>query len=130
MPTFDKIFGGWNGDKNNAFTASGRTEIQKQYFDFTKKLLNWRKSKSVIHNGKMTHYVPENNVYVYFRHNDNESVMVILNNNNEKQTLKTNRFAENIKNFKSGKEVLTNVSFDLKNDIFIDANSVLILELK
>jgi glycosidase len=122
--------GGWNGDQNNAFTASGRTDVQKKYFDFTAKLLNWRKSKSVIHNGKTTHYVPENNVYVYFRHNDKESVMIVLNNNNEKQTFKTSRFAENISNFKSGKDALTNTTFDLKNDISIEGNSALILELK
>ena len=122
--------GGWNGDKNNAFTASGRTEVQKQYFDFTAKLLNWRKNKSVIHAGKTTHYIPENNVYVYFRYNEKETVMVIINNNPEKQTIKTNRFLENIKNYKSGKDALGNTSFDLKNDISIEGKSALILELR
>ncbi|MFY7957252.1 MAG: glycoside hydrolase family 13 protein, partial [Flavobacterium macrobrachii] len=105
--------GGWNGDKNNAFTASGRTDVQKQYFDFTSKLLNWRKNKSVIHSGKTTHYIPENNVYVYFRYDEKETVMVIINNNPEKQTIKTNRFLENIKNYALGKDVLGNASFDL-----------------
>ena len=122
--------GGWNGDKNNAFTASGRTEVQKQYFDFTSKLLNWRKNKSVIHSGKTTHYIPENNVYVYFRYNEKETVMVIINNNPEKQTIKTNRFLENIKNYKSGKDILGNASFDLKNEISIEGKSALILELR
>ena len=122
--------GGWNGDKNNAFTASGRTEIQKQYFDFTAKVLNWRKNKSVIHYGKTTHYIPENNVYVYFRYDEKETVMVIINNNPEKQTIKTNRFIENIKNLKSGKDILGNASFDLKNDISIEGKSALVLELK
>lgn len=122
--------GGWNGDKNNAFTASGRTDVQKQYFDFTAKLLNWRKNKPVIHSGKTTHYIPENNVYVYFRFNEKETVMVIINNNPEKQTIKTNRFLENIKNYTSGKDVLGNASFDLKNEISIEGKSALILELK
>jgi len=122
--------GGWSGDTNNAFTASGRNSTQNQYFDFTAKLLNWRKNKSVIHTGKTTHYVPENNVYVYFRYNDSESVMVIINNNKEKQTFKTNRFQENILNYKTGKDILTNSNFDLSNDISIEGKSVLILELK
>jgi glycosidase len=122
--------GGWNGDKNNAFTASGRTDVQKKYFDFTSKLLNWRKNKSVIHSGKTTHYIPENNVYVYFRYDEKETVMVIINNNPEKQTIKTNRFLENIKNYTSGKDILGNASFDLKNDISIEGKSALVLELK
>ena len=120
--------GGWN-DENNAFTNSGRTETQKKYFDFTSKLFTWRKNKSVIHNGKTTHYLPENNVYTYFRYNDSESVMIVINNSNEKHKIQINHFKENIQNFKSGKEVLTGKIFDLKNDIEIEGKSVLILEL-
>ena len=122
--------GGWNGDTNNAFTNSGRTAEQRNYFDFTAKLFNWRKSKEVIHSGKMTHYIPENNVYVYFRHNETESVMVIINNSNETQTFKTNRFAENIQNHQTGNDILSEKTIDLKKDIAIERKSVLILELK
>jgi glycosidase len=122
--------GGWNGDTNNAFTKAGRTEEQNKFFDFTAKLFNWRKNKTVIHNGKTTHYIPENNVYVYFRYNEKESVMVVVNNNEEKQTFKTNRFAENLKNYKTAKEIFSEATFNLKNDISIDGKSVMILELK
>jgi glycosidase len=122
--------GGWEGDANNAFTKEGRTQIQNDYFDFTSKLFNWRKSKSLIHSGKMTHYIPENNVYVYFRYNDSESVMVVINNNTEKQILKTNRFQENIQNYTSGKDIITEKSLDIKNDIEIEGKSILIIELK
>ena len=122
--------GGWASDTNNAFTKSGRTVEQQKYFDFTSKLFSWRKTKSVIHTGKMTHYVPQNNVYVYFRHNENQTVMVIINNSDESQTFKTNRFQESIQNYTYGKDVLTGISIDLKNDIAIEGKSVLILELK
>jgi neopullulanase len=122
--------GGWKDDTYNAFIKTGRTQIQNQYFDFTAKLLNWRKNKAVIHSGKTTHYVPENNIYVYFRHNDTESVMVIINNSIEKQTLKTNRFQENTNQYKTGKDIFTNTSFNLKNEITIEAKAVLVLELK
>ena len=122
--------GGWNGDTNNAFTKSGRTAEQAKFFDFSSKLFTWRKTKSVIHSGKTTHYIPENNVYVYFRHNDSESVMVVINNSPESKTFKTNRFQENISKYNSGKDILTDKSFDFKNDIQIEGKSVLILELK
>ena len=122
--------GGWNGDANNAFTKEGRTAEQQKFFDFSSKLFTWRKSKEVIHSGKMTHYVPDNNVYVYFRYNEKETVMVIMNNNSDKQTLKTNRFKESIQNLKSGKEVLSGKTFDLNNDIEIEGKSAIILELK
>jgi len=71
--------GGWNGDTNNAFTKAGRTTEQNQYFDFTSKLFNWRKTNEAVHFGKMKHYIPDNNVYVYFRYTDTQSVMVVMN---------------------------------------------------
>ena len=122
--------GGWNGDPKNAFTKAGRTSEQQQYFDYSSKLLNWRKSKEVIHHGKTTHYIPENNVYVYFRHNDKETVMVVVNNATESRTFKTNRFRENIKSFTQGNDVFTGKTLDLKNEIIIEPKSALILELK
>jgi glycosidase len=38
--------GGWNGDTNNAFTASGRTEEQKNTLILLQNYLQWRKTKS------------------------------------------------------------------------------------
>lgn len=122
--------GGWASDKNNAFTASGRTVEQGKYFDFTSKVFNWRKSKSVIHNGKLMHYLPDNNVYVYFRYNDTESVMVVVNNSKDKQTLKLDRFKERLASYSSGKDIISDVNFDLKSEISIEGKSSLILELK
>ena len=122
--------GGWDKDSNNAFTNAGRTIEQKQYFDFTYKLLQWRKGNEVIHYGKMKHYIPENNVYVYFRYNDSKSVMVVLNNSSKTQSVKTERFYESTKNYNFGKEVLSGKTIDLKNEITIDAKSSLIIELQ
>ncbi len=122
--------GGWNNDSNNAFISTGRTTEQQQFHDFTAKLFNWRKNKEVVHFGKMMHYVPENNVYVYFRYNEKETVMVVINNNPDNQTFKTKRFSESIKNYTSGKDVLTDKSFDLNKEISIEGKSVLLLELK
>lgn len=122
--------GGWADDKNNAFTNSGRTAEQQKYFDFTSKLFTWRKSNDVLHFGKMKHYIPENNVYVYFRYNDEKSVMIIINNNTSSQTIKTNRFQESILNYSEGTDVISGKKTNLKNDISIEGKTALILELK
>lgn len=122
--------GGWKGDENNAFIKEGRTPGQNQYFNFTSKLFNWRKTNEAVHFGKMTHYIPENNVYVYFRYTEKKTVMVVINNSKEDHTIKTNRFQENIKTSKMGKDVLTGNSFDLSSEISLEGKSVLILELE
>ena len=122
--------GGWEGDENNAFINEGRTPGQSEYFDFTSKLFNWRKTKPAVHFGKMTHYIPENNVYTYFRYNSIETVMVLINNSKETHKINTHRFKENIKNFKTGKDVISELTFDVTNEITLEPKSVLILELK
>lgn len=124
--------GGWKSDKQNAFTSTGRTVEQKEYHDFTAKVFNWRKNKEVIHTGKTKHYMPEKNVYVYFRYNANESVMIILNSNTEKQTFKLNRFAESIHGFNSGKDIISDqvLPISSKGEITIDGKSSMIIELK
>jgi glycosidase len=121
--------GGWEGDRNNAFSKKTRTEIQNNYFDFTSKLFQWRKTKSVLHFGKMTHYIPQDNTYVYFRHNDSESVMVLFNNSNETKSMNMDRFRENIGINTSGKDVITELVFNLSQEIILAEKSVLILEL-
>lgn len=122
--------GGWQGDAQNAFTEKGRTENQNQYFNFTKKVFNWRKNKAVIHTGKTTHYVPENNVYVYFRHNDNETIMVVVNNQNTEQTIDLERFKENIKSFTKGKNIINDAEISFEKSIKLEPKSIQILELK
>lgn len=122
--------GGWAGDSINAFNSQVRTSFQNSYYDFTAKLLNWRKNKEVIHSGKLIHYVPENDTYIYFRSNDKETVMVVLNNNNSDQTITTNRFSEAMGNYTSGKEIISGATItDLKN-LKVPATSAMIIELK
>jgi len=122
--------GGWEGDSNNAFTQAGRTAEQNQFFDFTSKLFQWRKSKPVIHFGKTMHFVPENNVYVYFRYDDNDTVMVVINNSDQDQTIEPKRFAERIRDYKKGKDALSSVSVDVTTTVSVKAKSALVLELE
>ncbi len=121
--------GGWEGDDHNAFDASGRNETENAYFDITKKLFNWRKNKEVIHFGKTIHFVPYDNVYVYFRYNETDKVMVVINNNPNAQTIGLKRFEEMIHNSKTGKEIISGTTISLENELTIEGKSSMIIEL-
>ena len=122
--------GGWKNDAQNAFNPATQTKEQKEFYDFTQKILNWRKNKDVIHTGKTKHYAPQDGVYVYFRYNENESVMVVLNNNEKEQTLDLKRFNESLKDFSIAKEPLSGKEILLSsNNLTVSAKSPLILEL-
>ncbi len=122
--------GGWKGDESTAFTEAGRNDEQQAYHAFTKKLLNYRKDKEVLHFGKLLQYLPENNVYVYFRYNEAERVMVVINNNLEDQDLNLARYAEGLKGLTSGKDAISEKQLDLSKSLSIKGKSSLIIELK
>ncbi len=121
--------GGWPGDSQNAFTKEGRTAEQEQYHSFLKTLLQFRKNTPALHFGKLLHYVPENNVYVYFRYNDNQRVMVVINNNTENQTLNLNRFQEGLNGAQTGKEIITEGRIDLQNPLHVKGKTAMVIEL-
>ncbi|MFC7345561.1 glycoside hydrolase family 13 protein [Chryseobacterium zhengzhouense] len=122
--------GGWKSDQVNAFNPSTQTLDQKEFYQFTQKLLNWRKGKEVIHTGKTKNFVPQNNVFVYFRYNENESVMVVLNNSEKEETLDLNHFDESLKGFYSGIDIISESEIVLDKSLKIPPKSSLILELK
>ncbi|RQO34446.1 alpha-amlyase [Chryseobacterium sp. KBW03] len=122
--------GGWKSDQQNAFNPSAQTPEQKEFFQFTQKLLNWRKGKEVIHNGKTKNFVPQDGVFVYFRYNAKESVMVVVNNNEKDHTLDLKRFAESLNGFTKGKEIMSGKEISLQNSMNIPAKTPLIIELE
>ncbi|MDA0912320.1 MAG: glycoside hydrolase family 13 protein [Bacteroidetes bacterium] len=75
--------GGWAGDEVNGFAGDGLSPIEKAFQDEVRKLLNWRKSATAIHQGQLTHFVPKSGAYVYFRENEEQTVMVVLNKSDE-----------------------------------------------
>jgi hypothetical protein len=67
---------------------------------------------------------------VYFRHNDKEIVMVVINSAPDTQKLNLSRFQENIKSFTSGNDILSGKIIDLKAELSVEGKSSMILELK
>lgn len=122
--------GGWPGDRVNAFNGKGLTAEQKDAQGFLKKLLNWRKTSQAIHHGKLTHFVPEEGVYTYFRHTSKDKVMVMLNNSTEKKKINTGRFSELINKEKTALDVISGKIISVEKTVVIPAKSALILELR
>lgn len=121
--------GGWAGDRRNAFTGEGLTDAQRSMQDYTRTLLQWRRTAPAIRDGKLTHFVPFEGIYVYFRHNHAQNVMVILNNNDEARTVETQRFRAVLGDATRGVDVVTKQSHDVTRRIDVPARSATILEL-
>ncbi|MDF2931761.1 MAG: alpha-amlyase [Chryseobacterium sp.] len=122
--------GGWKSDTQNALNPATQTPEQKEFYQFTQKLLNWRKGKEVIHTGKTKNFVPQNNVFVYFRYNEKETVMVVVNSNEKDENLDLKRFSEAIKTSTKGNEVTSGKEISLENNLTVPAKTSMIIELK
>jgi len=122
--------GGWDGDKKDKFIADGRTNKENEAFNFVKALANFRKSSNALQTGKLMQYVPQDDIYVYFRYNTEAkgTVMVVVNNTEKEKTLTTDRFAERIKGITTVKNVISGERSSIK-EIKVPAKSTLVLEL-
>ncbi len=103
--------GGWEGDIQNKFTAAGRTEKENDVFNHIRTLANFRKSSSAITHGKLMQYVPVDGVYTYFRYDDSQSVVCIMNTGEKAKTINLQElYKDRTLGFSTTKDVLTGKS--------------------
>ena len=121
--------GGWPGDSVNGFSGDGLSAQAADAQRFVRKLLQWRRSATAVTGGALTHYAPRDGVYVYFRHDDDQRVMVAINKNADAAGLALDRFQETIAGSSQAVDVLTGREYRLDRDIEIPARGFLLLEL-
>ncbi|WP_025796671.1 glycoside hydrolase family 13 protein [Hoylesella saccharolytica] len=121
--------GGFPGDKQNAFTAEGRTKEQNAMFVWLSRLLHWRKGNDVITQGRQTHFIPFNGIYVLARTLDKRRVLTIMNGTSKSATMHVARYAEVIGDAHEAHDVLTGRTINLQNDIKLAPRATLVLEL-
>ena len=121
--------GGWKGDKRNLFDASQHVGAEKDVYDYTRHIMNWRKEKEVIHSGKTLHFIDRNNTYAYFRYNDSDVVFVFINNTDAVQLVPWSRYAEIAADLTVGRDVMTGESVTMSG-VKVEPMSALVVEFK
>lgn len=122
--------GGWQGDAVNGFTGKGLTAEQRSFQSYLKGLLNWRKDSLAVTTGNFTQYAPENGIYVYFRHKDDDTVMVIVNKNQTSTELPLARFNRFLAGYREVNNAITNKKTMIADTLAVDGKSVQILQLR
>ncbi len=122
--------GGWQEDKVNLFSSEGRTGLHKELFDYSQRLLQWRKGKEVIHNGQTMHFMTRDNTYAYFRYNDEEAVFVYINNSGETKRIPWSNYAEIAASLHDGVDVLTGEPTTVSDATEVGAHEALVVEFK
>jgi neopullulanase len=120
--------GGWVGDKDNKFTATGRTDTENVAFNYIRTLANYRKNTPALQSGKMMQYIPQGGIYVYFRYDAQKTVMVILNSKDTDQTISTDRYNQRINGTLKARNIITGETIDLPK-LTVPGKTALVLEL-
>ena len=121
--------GGWLGDAVNKFTIAGRTQKDQAIYQHLATLANFRKTSSALTTGKFIQYIPEEGVYVYFRYDNKQTVMVVMNTAKDEKKISLTRFSERINGFTKYKDVLTKSEGSL-HDFNLGSYKAVVYELK
>jgi len=124
------FLGGWEEDEVNKFKAEGRTEEEQEAFEYVRALANYRKNTPALQTGKMTQYVPENGIYVFFRYDTEKTVMVVTNTNDEAVRVSTERYAEMLQGYSQARNVVSGEQVKNLSEIELTEHSAVVLELE
>jgi hypothetical protein len=93
-------------------------------------LLNWRRTQTTVHFGKLMHFVPQDGTYAWFRYDADSTVMVVINKNTTPTELDLARFGEVLKTPAAARDVITGKAVKLGTTLKLPARSVTILEVR
>ena len=135
--------GGWKGDRFDLFTAEGRAAcdvdfdgsplregVRAEVFDYARRLFNWRKGATAVHDGRTMHFLRRDNTYSYFRYTDDKAVFVFANNCPFHVAVPWASYAEftGPRGLSAGTDVMTGERVDFSSEVLVGPRQVLIVE--
>nr|HNH22236.1 cyclomaltodextrinase C-terminal domain-containing protein [Ferruginibacter sp.] len=112
----------------NKFTDAGRTDKERAIWNHLARLANFRKTSSALTTGRMMQFLPVDGVYVYFRYDDKQTIMVVMNTAKEKKNVSLGRFAERTNGFTRARNVQTGAIAPL-SEFALESYDSVVLEL-
>jgi neopullulanase len=120
--------GGWKEDEVNKFIKEGRTTQEQEAFTYVAALANFRKTSSAIAKGKLMQFVPKDGLYIYFRYDAMQTVMVISNTGSKAISPDWDTYNERTGSYTKMKNTVTGEILSLKG-FEIKPNESFVFEL-
>jgi glycosidase len=121
--------GGWPGDAVNKFEAAGRTSTENEVYNYVRTLANYRKTSSALTIGKIMQYVPEDGVYVYFRYTAQQTVICVMNPEEQEKEIDMRRFNERTRSFTKARNIIDGSLADITGTFKVPAKTLWVGEL-
>jgi glycosidase len=90
--------GGFPGDKQNAFTAGGRTKDEQELFEFIHRLTTLRRQFLALRMGSLVNLYVSEQQYAYARTLRHSAAIIVFNNDNKEAEIEFNVSAAGIDN--------------------------------
>ncbi|MGG9972257.1 glycoside hydrolase family 13 protein [Ferruginibacter sp. SUN002] len=123
------FIGGWKQDSVNKFTIQGRNQLEQTVWQYIATLANYRLTSSALQTGKFMQYLPEDGVYVYFRYDAKQTVMIVMNTSKEEKNISVDKYKERTTGFTQVLDVYTKKKTELK-DFKLGSYQAVVLELQ
>lgn len=107
--------GGWAADSLNKFLPKDRNVQENEIWNYIASLANFRKQSSAITTGKMMQFSPVDGEYVFFRYDDQQTIMTILNTSKKAQNISFKNYTERTQHFSKMKNIITNETRSLSD---------------
>ena len=120
--------GGWKEDRNNRFTAAGRSQAENESFNYISTLARFRKNSSAITTGKMMQFIPTDGTYIYFRYDSKQPVMVVANTGDKAMKPDWSIYEERTHGFTKARDVVSGQTKNL-SDLEIQPGESFVFEL-
>lgn len=122
--------GGWSDDTYNAFDPKQRTSEAQEMYSYMRNLLHFRRETPALQTGKMMQFIPRDGIYVYFRYDKKNTVMIITNNQESEQKVELTRFKEMPILDREAFEVTTQQKMSLEDFIVMPGKTTYVLNFE
>ena len=123
--------GGFPGDKRDAFTKEGRIDSENDFFNFTRELFRLRKESKALQSGKLIQMPPKDDVYTFFRINDEERFVIAINDGIAEKTIDTNLIEDVVGKFTDAEFIFGSNLPNVEQDkIIVPGQSAAIYKLR
>lgn len=120
--------GGWSGDSVNTFDTNNISGLEDSAFNYISTLAQFRKNSTALTIGKTMQYIPRDGLYVYFRYDQKQTIMVVSNSNGKPMSIDAGRFKERVNGFSRIKNIFTGKTTEL-SQLAVDAGGSDVYEL-
>lgn len=113
--------GGFTGDERNAFTEEGRTDTEKEIYEYLSQLLMLRQEYPVLSKGSLRHIYSADDVYLLVKELEDETALIFINASEEDLPIQPSQ----LKIFLPGSNVLLNLKSEEEINLNQDAQVII-----